>query len=168
MSRESWPWLLKLIIIIDKNSLFCWGSIKEVFLLCQVNFLKNMAGYCHRFPQVCLVFNWVMDPNTELCFVNDSIGNGVFATTMIPRGTIIWTLCAFLINFSPSSRFRKCRGNIKSIWQRMHTSMMTDCMHCASITAGTWIIVASRRAWEIWNLTWNGTTRHGINLLFFW
>ena len=36
----------------------------------------------------------MMHPNTELRFVNDGIGNGVFATTMIPHGTIIWTLCA--------------------------------------------------------------------------
>jgi uncharacterized protein len=36
----------------------------------------------------------MVHPSTELRCVNDRIGNGVYAMTMIPRGTIIWTLCA--------------------------------------------------------------------------
>jgi len=37
-----------------KKSLFCWESIKETFLLCQVNFLTKYGMYRCRFPQVCL------------------------------------------------------------------------------------------------------------------
>jgi hypothetical protein len=36
----------------------------------------------------------MMHPSTELLFVNDAIGYGVFATERIPRGTITWAKCA--------------------------------------------------------------------------
>jgi uncharacterized protein len=35
----------------------------------------------------------MIHPHTELRFVSDSIGMGVFATRRIPRGTITWGLC---------------------------------------------------------------------------
>jgi len=34
----------------------------------------------------------MIHPNTELRFVNDIIGYGVFATKFIPKGTIVWIL----------------------------------------------------------------------------
>ncbi|MFY0544084.1 SET domain-containing protein [Brevibacillus sp. H7] len=34
----------------------------------------------------------MMHPHTELRYVNDAIGYGVFATKMIPKGTIVWVL----------------------------------------------------------------------------
>ena len=34
----------------------------------------------------------MMHPHTELRFINDQIGFGVFATKFIPKGTIIWAL----------------------------------------------------------------------------
>lgn len=34
----------------------------------------------------------MMHPHTELRFINDSIGVGVFATQFIPKGTITWAL----------------------------------------------------------------------------
>ncbi len=34
----------------------------------------------------------MMHPHTELRFINDSIGYGVFATKLIPQGTITWIL----------------------------------------------------------------------------
>lgn len=37
----------------------------------------------------------MIHPDTELAHVNDAVGNGVFATRFIPRGTIVWTQCAF-------------------------------------------------------------------------
>lgn len=37
----------------------------------------------------------VIHPDTELRFVSSEVGLGVFATTFIPRGTIVWTLCQF-------------------------------------------------------------------------
>src|SRR3954462_14155227 len=36
----------------------------------------------------------MVHPDTELRYVNDEIGWGVFATRMIPRGTVIWALDA--------------------------------------------------------------------------
>lgn len=35
----------------------------------------------------------MMHPHTELRFINDQIGYGVFATRRLPRGTITWALC---------------------------------------------------------------------------
>jgi hypothetical protein len=35
----------------------------------------------------------MIHPETELRYVNDDLGYGVFATGQLPRGTIIWTLC---------------------------------------------------------------------------
>jgi hypothetical protein len=35
----------------------------------------------------------MIHPHTELRFVNDRVGYGVFATRALARGTIIWTLC---------------------------------------------------------------------------
>jgi hypothetical protein len=34
----------------------------------------------------------MIHPWTELRFINDSIGYGVFATQFIPKGTIVWAL----------------------------------------------------------------------------
>jgi hypothetical protein len=34
----------------------------------------------------------VIHPATELRYINDAIGYGVFATARIPRGTIVWTM----------------------------------------------------------------------------
>ena len=34
----------------------------------------------------------MMHPHTELRFINESIGYGVFATRFIPKGTIVWIL----------------------------------------------------------------------------
>lgn len=35
----------------------------------------------------------MMHPHTELRFISDQIGYGVYATRRIPRGTITWALC---------------------------------------------------------------------------
>jgi uncharacterized protein len=34
----------------------------------------------------------MMHPDTELRYINDEIGYGVFATKLIPKGTIVWVL----------------------------------------------------------------------------
>ena len=43
----------------------------------------------------------MVHPHTELRFVNDNIGWGVFATRPIPRGTIIWALDTLDQKFNP-------------------------------------------------------------------
>lgn len=43
----------------------------------------------------------MIHPDTELRFVNDVIGHGVFATRDIPRGTITWVRDAFDRAFAP-------------------------------------------------------------------
>ena len=43
----------------------------------------------------------MIHPNTELRFVNNDIGSGVFATRLIPRGTIVWIRCDFDRIYSP-------------------------------------------------------------------
>jgi len=43
----------------------------------------------------------MVHPDTELRFVHDNIGWGVFATRPIPRGTIIWALDALDQKFTP-------------------------------------------------------------------
>ncbi|MDH5767308.1 MAG: SET domain-containing protein [Gammaproteobacteria bacterium] len=48
----------------------------------------------------------MIHPNTELKFVNNEIGNGVFATEFIPKGTILYVKDEFEIEVS-KSRFNK-------------------------------------------------------------
>ena len=43
----------------------------------------------------------MIHPHTEVRFINDEVGVGVFATKPIPRGTITWTLCEFDRIFTP-------------------------------------------------------------------
>jgi hypothetical protein len=43
----------------------------------------------------------MIHPDTELRYVNDVIGYGVFATRAIPRGTVIWVRDALDQKFSP-------------------------------------------------------------------
>jgi uncharacterized protein len=43
----------------------------------------------------------MVHPDTEIRFVNDNIGWGVFATRSIPRGTIIWALDVLDQKFTP-------------------------------------------------------------------
>ena len=43
----------------------------------------------------------MMHPDTELRLIDDEIGYGVFATRLIPRGTIIWSLCLFDRTYTP-------------------------------------------------------------------
>jgi hypothetical protein len=43
----------------------------------------------------------MIHPETELRFVNDVLGYGVFATGKIPRGTVIWTLCDLDARYRP-------------------------------------------------------------------
>lgn len=43
----------------------------------------------------------MVHPNTELRFVSPQIGWGVFATRLIPRGTIVWALDAIDQRFTP-------------------------------------------------------------------
>ena len=42
----------------------------------------------------------MLHPTTELKSINEEIGSGVFATTFIPKGTIIWVLDALDIQLS--------------------------------------------------------------------
>ena len=44
----------------------------------------------------------MIHPDTELRFISDAIGYGVFATRPIPRGTVVWTLCRFDRIFTPA------------------------------------------------------------------
>lgn len=37
----------------------------------------------------------MIHPDTEVRYIDAVVGRGVFATRLIPRGTIVWTLCAF-------------------------------------------------------------------------
>lgn len=45
----------------------------------------------------------MIHPDTELRFKNPEVGYGVFATSFIPRGSIVWTLCEFDIRIPPSA-----------------------------------------------------------------
>lgn len=48
----------------------------------------------------------MIHPATELQFVSPEVGYGVFATSFIPRGTIVWTLCDLDRRFTPPERAR--------------------------------------------------------------
>lgn len=43
----------------------------------------------------------MMHPHTELRFINETIGYGVFATRLIPKGTIVWVLDELDQKFDP-------------------------------------------------------------------
>ena len=43
----------------------------------------------------------MVHPHTEIRFVNDIIGWGVFASRFIPKGTIIWALDPLDQRFTP-------------------------------------------------------------------
>jgi hypothetical protein len=43
----------------------------------------------------------MVHPHTELRFVSPQIGWGVFATRLIPRGTIVWALDSLDQRFTP-------------------------------------------------------------------
>jgi hypothetical protein len=45
----------------------------------------------------------MIHPDTELRFIDDAIGHGVFATKPIPRGTVVWVLCRFDIVLTPEA-----------------------------------------------------------------
>lgn len=42
----------------------------------------------------------MIHPDTEVRWINEHVGKGVFATRLIPRGTIVWTQCDFDIVMS--------------------------------------------------------------------
>lgn len=42
----------------------------------------------------------MMHPNTQLRFVNEDLGFGVFAATLIPKGTIVYARCALDLVFA--------------------------------------------------------------------
>jgi hypothetical protein len=54
----------------------------------------------------------MLHPDTELRFVNRTIGYGVFATRMIPRGTITWVRDRLDQAFTPAQmgRFLRTTG----------------------------------------------------------
>lgn len=48
----------------------------------------------------------MIHPDTQLQHVSAQVGNGVFATRFIPKGTIVWTQCAFDIVMKPEELSR--------------------------------------------------------------
>lgn len=44
----------------------------------------------------------MIHPDTELKWINTRVGHGVFATRFIPKGTLLWTQCAFDIVLKPA------------------------------------------------------------------
>jgi hypothetical protein len=43
----------------------------------------------------------VIHPDTELRFINRAIGYGIFATKLIPKGTVVWTMCGLDRQYTP-------------------------------------------------------------------
>lgn len=66
----------------------------------------------------------MIHPHTELRFVNDRIGYGVFATQPIPMGTIVWTLCAFdrLMSSAEYSSLSESYRDILSVFAYVDSS----------------------------------------------
>lgn len=44
----------------------------------------------------------MVHPDTEVRWINQNLGRGLFATRRIPRGTITWTRCDFDLVFKPA------------------------------------------------------------------
>jgi uncharacterized protein len=45
----------------------------------------------------------MIHPHTQLGFVNETVGYGLFATQLIPKGTIVWALDSLDIRLDPST-----------------------------------------------------------------
>jgi uncharacterized protein len=75
--------------------------------------------------------NCMMHPDTQLGFVNDVVGAGVFATQFIPKGTIVWILDdldqrldkSYVDSLDPLRQqevirygYRNCHGNYILCW----------------------------------------------------
>lgn len=45
--------------------------------------------------------NPMVHPHTEVRLIDEKVGHGLFATRLIPKGTITWTRCEFDRTFSP-------------------------------------------------------------------
>jgi len=60
----------------------------------------------------------MIHPDTEIRKIDDEMGVGVFATRPIPRGTIVWTLCAFDRVFSADevARLPAASRAILDVW----------------------------------------------------
>ena len=61
---------------------------------------RNMFRYSPSPTNQRLII--MMHPHTDIRFISDEIGLGVFATKFIPKGTLIWTMCAFDRHFTPA------------------------------------------------------------------
>jgi uncharacterized protein len=59
----------------------------------------------------------VIHPNTELQFISQAIGYGVFATTAIPKGTIVYVKDVLDIEISPSA-FNRLADEYKEIVEK--------------------------------------------------
>lgn len=59
----------------------------------------------------------MIHPNTELQFINETIGQGVFATAAIPKGTIVYVKDALDIEISPSA-FNQLADDFKEIVEK--------------------------------------------------
>ncbi len=56
----------------------------------------------------------MMHPHSELRFINESIGYGVFATKFIPKGTITWILDELDQKFTESYVFLWIRFGVSN------------------------------------------------------
>lgn len=89
----------------------------------------------------------MLHPSTELRFVNDIIGHGVFATEMIPMGTITWVRDVMDREFMPDQlnalplplrekvltySYRNNKGNYLLCWDHtkfINHSFDANCMY---------------------------------------
>jgi uncharacterized protein len=105
----------------------------------------------------------MIHPDTELRYVNDAIGYGVFATRPIPRGTVIWahdpldqvltparleTLPAALQTHARRYAFVNAAQNLVLCWD--HGRYMNHACDPATTSIGTLLEIARRDivAWE--------------------
>lgn len=99
----------------------------------------------------------MIHPKTELRFVNDDIGYGVFATEFIPKGTILYVKDGLEIEVS-KSRFKKMDQRHRDIVEKFsyidekgvrivswdHAKYINHCCDCNSMSTGYGFEIAIR------------------------
>lgn len=96
-------------------------------------------------------------PNTELKFVNSQVGYGVFATTFIPSGTMVYARCNLDIAIPPTSPLVRDPAYRDSILKYAYTDQNGDfvicwdigkyvnhCCHASTISTGYGFDIAVR------------------------
>ncbi|MCB0636943.1 MAG: SET domain-containing protein [Lewinella sp.] len=99
----------------------------------------------------------MVHPHTQLRFINEHMGYGVFATQLIPKGTITYTKDALEVEVSPE-QYAAYPASIREVIERYsfmdekgirviswdHAKYVNHCCHCNTMSTGYGFEIAIR------------------------